>query len=125
MVIGIDGVVFLFDAFISGFVFCELLDGVGGVGMEDCELLDDVEVFLEGGEDAAAAGYGIKGVVGGVGEGFLVEVGGGEGGRGLGDRIAENGGFFGGGGSLLFGGIFFSEDAVELGSVGVEFAGVL
>ena len=46
MVVGIKGVVFLFDAFISGFVFGELLDGVGGVGMEDCELLDDVEVLL-------------------------------------------------------------------------------
>ena len=46
MVVGIEGVVFLFDAFVSGLVFGELLDGVGGVGMEDCELLDDVEVFL-------------------------------------------------------------------------------
>ena len=85
--------------------------------MEDCELLDDVEVFLEGGEDAAAAGYGIKGVVGGVGEGFLVEVGGGLGGGcglggGLGDGIAENGGFFGGGGCLLFGGVVLAEDAI-------------
>ena len=63
--VGIEDIMLLDEIVIARLVFGEFLDGVGGVGMEDGEVLHHIEVLLEGGEDAATALDGIVGIVGG------------------------------------------------------------